>query len=215
MIPQTIHMLVYKNAIANKLRIIKKLSIQNIEQFDDMIKHNNNSMNKFFWHLFTQLISQLAQMHKESDIAMTEWEQHFQKLQYGLIFDENHPDVTESSENQNCNKMLIQNDAGSSQDKSYDKYKTHSLDECVKNMVKGLRAVPRHLNINKRKTLDVQPDTQKFPHEIFNTETQSKKIAKTCVCATKNIFGIWMKRISLITAHGKNVTIAKDIMNYI
>ena len=61
---------------------------------------------------------------------------------------ENNPDVIDISENENCNKKLIQNDAGSSQDKSYDKYKTHSLDECVENMVKRLRAVPKHLNID-------------------------------------------------------------------
>ena len=90
---------------------------------------------------------------------MTEWEQHFQKLQYGLTFDENNPDVTESSENENCNKIFIQDDAGLSQNKFYDKYKTHSLDECAENMVKGLRAVPKHLNIDKKKTLDVQPET--------------------------------------------------------
>ena len=53
MTPQTIHILVYKNAIANGLRITQKLPIQNVEQFDDMIKHNDNSMNNNFWHLFT------------------------------------------------------------------------------------------------------------------------------------------------------------------
>ena len=57
---QTIHMLVYKNAIANGLRITEKLPIQNVEQFDDMIKYNDNPMNNNFWYLFTQLISQLA-----------------------------------------------------------------------------------------------------------------------------------------------------------
>ena len=101
-----------------------------------MIKHNDNLMNNNFWHLFTQLISQLAQMHKKTNIAMAEWEKHFNKLQYGLTFDENNPDMTESSENENCNKKLIQNDAGSSQDKLYNKHKKHPLDECVKNMVK-------------------------------------------------------------------------------
>ena len=70
-------------------------------------------------------------MHKESDIAMTEWEQHFQKLQHGLIFDKNNPDVTERSKDEKCNKKLIQNDAGSSQNKLHDRHKTHSLDECV------------------------------------------------------------------------------------
>ena len=116
-------MLVYKNAIANGLRITQKLPIQNVEQFDDMIKHNDNPMNNNFWHLFTKLISQLAQMHKKSNIAITEWEQHFQKLQHGLIFDENNPEMIESSENDNYNKKLIQNDADPSKNKSHDKYK--------------------------------------------------------------------------------------------
>ena len=71
MIPQTIYILVYKNAIANELRTTQKLPIQNVEQFDNMIKHNDNPMNNNFWHLFTQLISQLAQMHKETNIAIT------------------------------------------------------------------------------------------------------------------------------------------------
>ena len=100
-------MLAYKNAIANGLRITQKLPIQNVEQFDDMIKHNDNPMTNNFWHLFTQLISQLARMHKKSNFAITEWEQHFNKLQHGLIFDENNPDVTESSEDENYNKKLI------------------------------------------------------------------------------------------------------------
>ena len=38
---------------------------------------------------------------------MAKWEQHFNKLQHGLIFDENNPDVIENSENENCNKKLI------------------------------------------------------------------------------------------------------------
>ena len=159
MTPQTIYMLVYKNAIANKLRTIQKLPIQNVKQFDDMIKYNNNPMNNNLWHLFTQLISQLARMHKEINIAIIKWEQHFDKLQHGLIFDKNNQDVIDTSENNNCNKKLIQNDTGQSQNKSHDKHKTHSLDECAENMVKKLRAIPRHLNIDKRKTLDVQPDS--------------------------------------------------------
>ena len=73
-------MLVYKNAIANGLRTTQKFPIQDVEQFDDMIKYNDNPMNSNFWHLFTQLISQLTQMHKETDIAMAEWEWHFDKL---------------------------------------------------------------------------------------------------------------------------------------
>ena len=80
MTPQTIHILVYKNAIANGLRTTQKLPIQNVEQFDDMIKHNDNPMNNNFWHLFAQLIFQLAQMHKKTKTAMTKWEKHFDKL---------------------------------------------------------------------------------------------------------------------------------------
>ena len=113
-------------------------------------------------------------MHKKTNIAITKWEQHFNKLQHGLIFDENNPDVIDTSENENCNKKLIQNDAGPSQNKSYDKYKTHSLDECVENIMEKLRAVPKHLNIDKKRSLDVQPEIQKFPQETFNTETQNK-----------------------------------------
>ena len=56
---------------------------------------------------------------------MAEWEQHFNKLQHGLTFDENNPDVIDISEDENCNKILIQNDAGSSQDKLYDKHKIY------------------------------------------------------------------------------------------
>ena len=59
MTPQTIHILAYKNAIASGLRITQKLPIQDVEQFDDMIKYNDNLMNNNFGHLFTQLISQL------------------------------------------------------------------------------------------------------------------------------------------------------------
>ena len=83
-----------------------------------MIKHNDNPMNNNFWHLFIQLISQLAQMCKEINIVMAEWEQQFDKLQYGLTFDKNNPDVIDISENENHGKKLIQNDIGSPQDKS-------------------------------------------------------------------------------------------------
>ena len=74
MTPQTIHMLVYKNAIANGLRTTTKLSIQNVKQFDEMIKHNDNPMNNNFWYLFIQLISQLTQMHKKTNTAIAKWE---------------------------------------------------------------------------------------------------------------------------------------------
>ena len=95
-------------------------------------------------------------MYKKTNIAITELEQNFQKLQHGLDFNENNPDVIENSENENCNKKITQNDAGLSQNMLYDKHKIYSLDECVENMVKKLRAIPKHLNIDKRKTLDVQ-----------------------------------------------------------
>ena len=104
--PQTIHMLVYKNAIANGLQTTQKLPIKNVEQFDEMIRHNDNPMNNNFWHLFTQLISQLARMHKKTNIAMAEWEQHFDKLQHGLTFDEKNPDVIDTSENKDRKKKL-------------------------------------------------------------------------------------------------------------
>ena len=50
MTPQTIHILAYKNAIANGLRTTQKLPIQNVEQFDDMVKYNENQMNNNFWY---------------------------------------------------------------------------------------------------------------------------------------------------------------------
>ena len=92
-----------------------------------------------------------------------------------MTFDKNNPDVIYTSEDENCNKKLIQNDIGSSQNKSYDKHKTHSLDECAENMVEKLHAVPKHLKIDNKKPLNVQPKSQKFPHETFNTpELQTK-----------------------------------------
>ena len=192
MTPQTIHMLVYKNAIANGLRTTQKNLIKNVEQFDDMIKHNDNSMNNNFWHLFKQLISQFAQMYKKTTAVAT-WEYHFQKLQYGLPFDEDNPDVIDTSENENCNKKIIQNYAGPSRDKSDNRYKTRLLDEYVHNKKKGLRAIPRHLDIDKRKTLDVQFDTQKFLYETFNTKTKGKtkpgkECQSLCLCSQENIW---------------------------
>ena len=183
------------------------------ESLDDMIRHNDNPMNSNFWQLFTQLISQLAQKHKETIIAMAEWENHFNKLQHGLTFDENNPDVTENSVDENCNKKLLQNDAGSSQDK----HRIYSLDKCVENMVKKLRAIPGHANndTGKTKRWTFNPETKNFPTKHIIQKHKTKKIAKACICATKNIFGIRIWITSLIKDHGKNVTIAKDIMNYI
>ena len=77
-----------------------------------------------------------------------------------MIFDEINPDMVEYSENENCNKKLLQKDVGPSQNKSHDKYKTHSLDECAKNMVVGLRAIPKHMNNNKSKKNNVERPTQ-------------------------------------------------------
>ena len=85
---------------------------------------------------------------------MTEWEHHFQKLQYGLTFDENNPNEIENSENENHDKNLSQNDAGPSRNKSYDKYKTYSLDECVKKMVTGLQTIQKHMNQQKEKNVE-------------------------------------------------------------
>ena len=59
--------------------------------------------------------------------------------------------MIENSEDENCNKKLTQNDVGSSQNKSYYKYKTHSLDERVENLTKNLRVIPKHANINTGK----------------------------------------------------------------
>ena len=96
--------------------------------------------------------------------------------------------MIENSEDENCNKNLIQNDVGPSQNKSDDKHKTHSLDECAENIMKGLRAIPKHLNINTKKTLDVQFETQFFFHETFNTTKPQIKCQSLCLCSQKNIW---------------------------
>ena len=121
---------------------------------------------------------------------MAKWENHFNKLQHGLIFDKNNPYVTDTSENENCNKKLIQNDTGSSQNKSYDKYKTHSLDECVKNLVTKLQTIPTHANNDTKKTLNVQPENEKYIHETFNTKNKIKQkyeCQNLCFCKQKYI----------------------------
>ena len=61
-------------------------------------------------------------------------------------------------------------------------------------MVKKLLAIPKHLNINKKTTLDVQPDSQKFPHETFNTAAKGKtkpgtKCQSFCLCSQKKHLG--------------------------
>ena len=105
----------------------------------------------------------MARMHEKTNIAMTEWKQHFYKLQHGLTLNENNPDVFDTPENDNCNKKLIQIDAGPSQTKLHDINKTHSLDECAKNMVGELRAAPRHLNTDKKKRRTFNPIHRNFP----------------------------------------------------
>ena len=158
-----------------------------------MIKQNDNPINSNFWHLFTKLISRFAQMHKETNITMAKWENHFNKLQYGLTFDENNPDVTGTSEDENCNKKLIQNDTGSSQDKLYDKHKTHSLDECTENITEKLQAAPKHLKIDKKKRWTFNQIHKNFPTKHLIRQNH-KQNAKVFVCAITKIFGIQKKK---------------------
>ena len=173
-------MLAYKNAIVNELKSTQKLPLADVEQFDGMIKNDKDPMNSNFWYLFTKIISQFAQMHKETGEAMTEWEWHFQKLQHGLTLDENNPNCTESSEENNHIKKLPKNDAGSSQNKSYDRQNT-------KNMTKRLQAIPKYIIHDKVKTLDAQGKT--FSHKTINTKAQSnKKCQSLCFCSQKYIW---------------------------
>ena len=141
-------------------------------------------------------------MHKEINIAIIKWEQHFDKLQYGLIFDKNNPNVIDISENENCNKKLTQNDVGPSQNKSHDRYKKHSLDECAENMVKKLRAVPKHLNIDKKKCWTFNLIQKNLPMKQLIRQKKSKQNhkqnAKVFVCITNKTFGIQKKKMSLI-----------------
>ena len=68
-------------------------------------------------------------------------------------------------------------------------------------MVEKLRAVPKHLNIDKRKTLDVRPETQKFPHETFNTNNktaQKNECQNLCLCNKKNIWDSKEKNITYL-----------------
>ena len=112
-----------------------------------------------------------------------------------MIFDENNPDVIDISENENWNKILIQNDAGSSQNKSYNKYKIHSLDECVENMVEKLRAIPKHLNIDKKNRWTSNLTQKKFPikHLIQTTKRHNGTNAKIYDYAIMKTFGIQKK----------------------
>ena len=84
---------------------------------------------------------------------------------------------------------------------------------------KKMRAIPRHLNIDKKKTLDVQPDPQNFFYETINKAKKGKtKLQTKCqnfyLCSYENV---WDSEKENITKLGvlKNMTIANDIMNYI
>ena len=60
-------------------------------------------------------------------------------------------------------------------------------------MVEKLRVIPKHPNIDGKKTLDVQPDSQKFPHEIINKTGTGKtepqiKTQSFCLCSYENIW---------------------------
>ena len=72
--------------------------------------------------------------------------------------------MIDTSKKENCNKKILQNDAGPSQNKSYDRYETQSLDECVKNTINGLRAIPKHMNNDKggKKPLNAQLNIEKI-----------------------------------------------------
>ena len=191
--------MVYKNAIANGLQTTQKLPIQTVKQFDDMIKHNDNPMNNNFWYLFTQLISQLTQMHKKINTAMVEWDRHFNKLNTVLFLMKITRMWLKIRKMKIATKKLLQNDAGLSQNKLYNKHKRHLLDECAKNMVKKLQTIPRHANNNK-KNWTLKPKTRFFFTKYWTQKTkQNKKTnAKACAFATKKIYKIQTKKISLI-----------------
>ena len=59
------------------------------------------------------------------------------------------------------------------------------------------------------------PGMKNFPTKYLIQKHKTKKNAEICACATKNIFGTRIKKTSSIGDHGKNVTIEKNIMNYI
>ena len=147
MIPQTVHMLAYKNVIANGLKTIQKLPFEYVKQFNEMIKQNNNFMNNNLWFLFKQLVFQIVKIQKKkTDAVIRQWEKHFDKLQYGQSLDEDNPNVTKNSKNENCSKKIQQNNIGSSHDKSYNKYKTQLLDKCGNDTIKKMRDIPKCIN---------------------------------------------------------------------
>ena len=105
--------------------------------------------------------------------------------------------MIDTFEDENCNKKSIQDDAGLSQNK------IHSLKKHTENMVKKLRAIPKHLNIDKKKMLDIKPDSQKSPHEITNkTETAKTKpqveCQSFCLCTHENVWDSEKKNITEI-----------------
>ena len=96
---------------------------------------------------------------------MTEWEWHFQKLQHGLTLEENNPDFTESSEENNHTKRLPKDDAGLSQNKSHDKH----------DMTKPGRWTLR---------------AKRFPIKQLIQKHKTTKNVRACASAAGDIFGI-------------------------
>ena len=70
-------------------------------------------------------------------------------------------------------------------------------------MVKRLQAIPKHLNIDKRKMLDIQPDPKKSPHETINkTETVKTEpqveCHSYCLCTYEDTWDSEKKNITQI-----------------
>ena len=63
------------------------------------------------------------------------------------------------------------------------------MDECVKNMVKKLRTIPKDMNNGKKNTLNAQFNIEKYFHEIYNTknDTRQKKYQNQYFCNQKYI----------------------------
>ena len=164
--------------------------------------------------MFKQLISQFAQMHKKTNTAIATWEHHFQKLQYGLPFDEDNPDVIDTSEDENCNKkkyktILIHRKTG---------HTTNIKNIRWTNVLK-IWWIPKHLDINKKKRWTFNRIHKSFPmkHLIQKQKTKQnqKRNVKACAFVIKKISGIQRKKMWLTWTHGKYATIAKDIINYV
>ena len=119
--------------------------------------------------------------------------------------------MTENSEDENCDKKLMQNDAGPSQNKSHDKHKTHSLDECAKNTAKRLRGIPKHANINTGKkkcwTLNLEMKILLTRHQIQkNKIKQENECQSLCLCNQKYIWDSDEKNITDVKSGKKCVT---------